>query len=226
MVVASQAMAGVLSPYSAVYEISREGMVLGEVRYTLAPADGECFRFEGVAKPVGLAKFLAGNTHEESRFCVQGGKIRSQTYRISQDGGDEDENFSLNFDWAKNVVRTNDSPSRPLPDSGIDPMVLQLAVRKQLKDQNGAADRPIRVMVIENDKQKEYELTLTGEEDIKTAVGTVRTVRLERLNDRKRQLRFWLAPSLDYLPVRIERQKKDGPGFRMKLVSLPDSPAD
>jgi hypothetical protein len=221
------ATAGVFSPYSAVYEISRDGLALGQASYKLSNAGNDCYLFEGVAKPLGLATLLIGTTNEQSRFCVNGGSIRSQHYEISREGGDKDDNYVLDFDWSRKTVETKGGEARALPADGLDPMVLQLAVRKQLKESNGkAGDKPLHITIVENNENKEYDLAVTGEEDIKTEIGNLRTIRIERVNDRKRQLRFWLAPSLDYLPVRVERQKKDDSVFRMRLLSLPDSPAD
>src|SRR5690349_10081858 len=97
--------AGVFSPFSATYEVTRGDMSLGTARYTMTTERNNCYLYQGVANPEGLAALLTGKTTEESHFCLQDGKLRSQSYRTSRDGGGKKDNYTLSFDWAKGEVR-------------------------------------------------------------------------------------------------------------------------
>lgn len=218
--------AAVLSPFSAVYEVTRDGMSLGHARFTLTTEGSNCYFYRGVANPEGLAALLVGKSTEESHFCLQGGRLRTQSYSTSREGGDKKDNYKLNFDWLKGVVSTNNSEPRTLPDDAVDSIAMHIAIRKILQDAGGSLpSQPIELSVVDDDGVKDYSFAVSGHEQLKTAVGKVDTVLVERINT-KRKIRFWLAPSLDYLPVKFEQQRRDDPAIRMNIESLPDSPAN
>ncbi len=218
--------AGVLSPYKAVYELSRGKMMLGDTTFTLERDGGRCYRLHGVAEPMGLAALLAGKTVEESRFCEVDGRLRAQSYKREQENGDKDDNYSLRFDWGNQMVRTNGGASRELPPDGLDRGLMEITLRRLLKQAGGEApDQPFVFLLVEDDEITPYSLQVTGREKVSTPAGRFDTVKVERLNPGKREMRLWLAPALDYLPVKLERQKKGDPAVRMILRELPLSPA-
>lgn len=224
-----QAFAGVFSPYQAVYEVNRGKVMLGDSTFTLQKADGECFHLKGVADPKGLAALFAGQMTEESHFCLENGKPRSQKYRVTREGGDEDDNYTLRFDWGNQLVTTNKSEPRELPAEGFDRTVMELALRQQLarhfKNSKTLPDKDFIFLMVEDDEIKPYRLKVVGRETVSTPAGHYDAIKVERVNSKRRQLRMWLAPDLDYLPVLVERRKKDKPPIRMILRSLPQSPA-
>jgi hypothetical protein len=218
--------AGVLSSFTAVYQVERDSMPLGRARFTLSPQGEDCYLYNGVAKPEGLAALLASETVEQSHFCIVGGKIRPVSYK-TQESGSKGDNYTLNFDWINRLVRTNDASPRKLIADGVDPLSLQIALRKFLDDAGGALPtQPIKLVVVEDDREKDYSFRVTGRESLKTPLGLLDTIRLDRIDDSKKQFRMWLSPALDYLPVRVERQRGQGAIMRLEIQTLPDSPVD
>ncbi|HXG29738.1 MAG TPA: DUF3108 domain-containing protein [Nevskiales bacterium] len=218
--------ADVLSNFTAIYQVERDSTLLGRARFTLSPQGTDCYLYHGTVRPEGLAALLAGETVEQSHFCIVGGKIRPLSYKTLEEGGKGD-NYVLNFDWVNRVVRSDDGASRKLLADGVDPLSLQIALRKQLSDAGGSLPtRPISLVVVEEDKEKDYSFRVTGREALDTPLGRLEAIRLDRTDDSRKQLRLWLAPSLDYLPVRVERQRGKGAVMRLKIETLPDSPVD
>src|SRR5688572_2597241 len=214
-----------LAPYTAIYQVDRDGTLLGRARFTLSPQGENCYLYHGVATPERLAALLAGKTVEESHFCMQGGKIRPVSYRSEESGGKD--NYALKFDWVNRLVRTDGGAPRKLSSEGVDPLSLQLALRKVLSDTDGGSPPdPIRLLVVEDDEEKAYNFRAVGRETIETPIGKFETMRLDRSDDSKRKLRLWLAPELAYLPVQVERQKGGGAVTRLRIETLPDSPVD
>lgn len=223
--IASVAVADTLSPYTAIYQVDRDGTPLGRARFTLSPQAENCYLYRGVATPEGLAALLATETIEESHFCMQGGKIRPLSYR-NQEGKAED-SYALTFDWPNRLVRIDGGNARKLSADGVDPLSLQLALRKVLNDAGGVLPtETIKLLVVEDDKEKSYSFRVGGRETITTPLGKLETVRLDRSDDSRKQLRLWLAPTLAYLPVQVERQRGKGAVTRLKIETLPDSPVD
>ncbi len=226
----ASAQADVFSPYQAVYEVNRGNVMLGDTTFTMTRDKGDCYRIQGVAEPKGLAALFAGRMTEQSYFCVENGHIRSHKYSISREGGDDDDNYTLRFDWGNQLVTTDNNDPRELPAEGLDRTVMELALRQQLARHlqlaNGELPQKQFVfLMVEDDEIKPYRFQVTGRETIRTPAGRFDAVKVERTNSQKRQFRLWLAPELDYLPVLLERQKKDKPAVRMLLRKLPQNPA-
>lgn len=220
------APADVLAPFTAIYQVELDNTPLGRARFTLAPQGENCYLYSGVAKPEGLAALLVGETSEQSHFCVTGGKIRPVSYQTREDG-DKGDNYALKFDWVNRWVRTDEGEPRKLSAEGVDPLSLQIALRKLLSDAGGNPPaQAFSLVVVEDDKEKTYRFAIGGREALKTPIGELDTMRVDRIDDSKRQLRLWLAPSLQYLPVRVEQQRGKGAVTRLKIETLPDSPAD
>src|SRR5262245_12561553 len=64
--------AGVLSPFTAVYQVNREDMPIGHGQFTLRPAGDNCYSYQQSLNPEGIASLLAGRVNADSRFCVVG----------------------------------------------------------------------------------------------------------------------------------------------------------
>jgi hypothetical protein len=220
------AWAGVFSSFTAIYQVERDSTPLGHARFTLSSQGENCYLYHGSASPEGLAALLAGETVEQSHFCIVGGKIRPVSYRTQEDGGKGD-NYTLSFDWINRLVRTDDAAPRKLAAEGVDPLSLQIALRKMLSETGGTLPtQPINLVVVEDDREKDYSFRVVGHETLATPLGRFDTVRIDRSDASKRQLRLWLAPTLDYLPIQVEQQRRKGAITRLKIETLPDSPVD
>lgn len=222
--------ADVLSPYIAVYEVSHGSIMLGDSTFMLVhfPALGEdCYQLQGFADPMGLAALLTSPIHELSRFCVENGRLQSRYYRIARKGGDRDENYSLMFDWGNHQVTTNGEKPRSLPTEGLDRMVMELKMRRLLEKNGGAVpDEPYVFLQVEDDEIKPFAMQKAKNEVMTTPAGRFDTILMHRVNDPKREMRFWLAPKLDYLPVRVEFQKKGKTKNSFVLRSFKRLPED
>lgn len=219
-------LADVLSPYKAVYEVNRGSIMLGDTTFTLSKLEDGCFLLENVAEPKGIAAMFVGKMTESSHFCIVDGQIRPQKYSIEKENGDEDDNYTLKFDWGNQLVRTDKNAPRELPADGLDRSVMEIAMRRLLvKAGKDLPTTPFIFLMVEDDEIQPYRFQITGTEKIATPVGRFDAVKVERINAGKRQFRLWLARDLDYLPVKVERQKKGDDPIRMTLRSLPLSPA-
>jgi len=73
---------------------------------------------------------------------------------------------------------------------------------------------------------KIYEFGLVGEETIDLESGSYRTLKIQRKNEDRDKSMVWIAPELDYFPVRFLKHKKSGVKIELvlrKLEFLPGS---
>ena len=70
------------------------------------------------------------------------------------------------------------------------------------------------------EKPSQGEVLATGNTKITVPAGTFDTVRVDRIHDdNSRSTSFWLAPSLDYLPVKVS-QINDGKKMDLELSKV------
>ena len=88
-------------------------------------------------------------------------------------------------------------------------------VRSKNKDENIILQAPIRHTIeaalefIDRDEIKDYQYTNEGTAKLKTAIGEIDTVIYSSTRPNSTRVsRFWYAPSLGFLPVRAEQERK------------------
>lgn len=128
----------------------------------------------------------------------------------------------LTFNWGANTVRAvEDGEQKILPLSGraVDPLSLHLLVMWDLQQ----GQKPRQYTLINGTKLRTYNVSLEGEETLKTRLGNLRTLRVTSTRDNKdndRITTFWLAPELGYLPVQVVHQNKGKETLRMLLEEV------
>lgn len=224
--IALPAAAGVLSPFEAHYKVQRGSLGLGTTEFSLS-RDGDCYRYHGVARPSALVSLFIGTVTDDSRFCVEDGQVQPQHYEHVR-AGDAEDSYSLAYKNGQVTYKSRAGEARTFeaPADALDPSVIQIAARLWV----AGADQPTKLpnktfAMVDEDEVKHYELAVRDGGRIETPAGAWPTLLVERVDDPDRSLRFWLAPGLDWLPVKIEYQKKDDPVIRMTLEKLPKSPA-
>lgn len=221
------AAAGVLSPFEAHYRVERGNLGLGTTVFSLE-TDGECHRFRGEARPNALVGLFVGTVTDDSRFCVADGRVVPQGFRHFESRDDE-ESYSLEFrDDGRVVYKNRAGRARTFkaPEGAVDPFVIQIAVRLWLAGAGKPEAMPNRVFTLVDENEiKRYEFAVRDGERIETPAGDWDTLIVERVDDPDRVQRFWLAPALGWLPVKVVYRKEDDPAIRMTLAELPRSPS-
>lgn len=219
MACTTTAMADVLSPFEAHYRVERGSMGLGGTVFSLTRED-DCYRYHGEARPNALVSLFVGKVIDDSRFCVTNGQVIPQRFEHIETGDDED-SYSLVFDDDGRVTyrgRSGQARTFTAPENPLEPFVIQIAARLWVESSDEPAALPNRVFtVVDEDEIKRYELAVRDGGRVETPAGTWDTLIVERVDDPDRQLRFWLAPELDWLPIKVEHRKKDDPAIRMFL---------
>lgn len=187
------------------------------------------YEFRSVSRFVGLARLLAPRPVEESsEFVYMNGSGEIQPLRYSFRDGTRrgNGNFGIEFDWDRGraTVTTNDLQTETeIPAGALDRGSLQVMLMARGRD-----FVPGQWTLIDEDGLETHELRDDGHEVVETPAGSFEARKLiqRRLGSSRRTL-IWLAPDLDYLPVRIERQTDGETRVTLRLASArwPDRPA-
>lgn len=201
------------------YVVTWRGMALGSALISLKPhGGGDCYQYESVTQPSGMVRMFYGKPRETSEFCVRKGKVVPQRFSF-HNPKDADASFTLEFDAAAGKVRGGDKKVREIPANAQDRFGIQQAVRlwvlEHLKSEPGA--ETVEFAMVDNRRVKRYRFAITGRETVQVPAGKFEAVLVQRVDDKKKTTRFWLAPSKEYMPVKVEQVKQGSVEVRMVL---------
>ena len=208
-----------LPMFNAEYSLKRNGVTLGTSTRSLSAAPDGVFVYASSTQAVGLiAWFVKDHIDEHSKWSFDNGRIRPIEYVYHRHGGSKTRLVKLSFDWqhltVTNIIE-DDHWRMEIPPDAQDKLVYQLAIMYDLM--NGK--KKLEYKIADGGKLKDYNFAITGEEVLNTPLGKLKTVRLQRIGDR-RDTTVWCAPQLSYLPVRLEQQDTDGSELTMQITSV------
>lgn len=190
-----------------VYEISRNGMAIGEVTERLEHGGGKYELLE-TTKGRGFLAVL-GTIKRSSRGTVVANSLRPVEFVDERTGR---ETARATFDWGARTLtmQFRGGPEvQPLPVNPQDRLsfLLSLAFAPP-----GA--QPVNMSVADGGSVSHYAFAVVGRERVKIPAGEFETVKIERVRDGpedRRSTEIWLAPAQGHILVRmLVTDHKDG----------------
>lgn len=212
-----------LRPYKANYNLTYGGMSVGMAIYELQISRDGTVLFNARVEPRGIAALIRNDIiTEQSRLRLEAdGTLTALRYDyLHQRNRRTEEQNSIEFDWltGEALTRVDGEETRLAIEAGtVDRMALQLKI--MVDRLAGGEDHDLAYVVVEEDELREYRFVVRDRERISTAAGSFDTVRLERRHGSRTTI-FWSAPSLGYVPVRVEQRRDGQPASRMDLDSI------
>ncbi|WP_227431225.1 DUF3108 domain-containing protein [Psychrobacter sp. I-STPA6b] len=211
---ATGAMAsGSVTPFTADYKFTVENKYNGTATRQLTQ-NGNTWNYKVNARVSGVA-----TANQSSTFTIHGNTVSpssaSTTYRIF--GLGRTHNLSFNPS-TKKVVSTYRGRSNTFsaPNGALDDLSLETQIRQDLLSGRFTGN----YYLAKKDKVERTPFRKAGNYRITVPAGTYDTVRIDRVHDdNSRSTSFWLAPSLNYLPVKMT-QNNDGKELKMELTRV------
>jgi hypothetical protein len=213
VLVASSAHAGaaVPRPFSATYAVSFRGIGAGSITFDFArdAATGR-YIYETHASPSTLARlFVSKAAMERSVMEIDDSGTRPIDWQLDDGKSGNEGDGELHFDWSHNRV-TGTVEGKPV-DLAAEPGTqdrssISISVATALL----RGVEPGTIPLIDDNRIKRYIYTKKETATIDSALGKLETVLYEstREGGSSRTSRFWMAPSLEFLPVRAEQVRK------------------
>jgi hypothetical protein len=197
------------SGFETTYEVKHNTMYLGDTVRTVSKQENGQWLYQSSTKAKGIAGlFFKDKIEERSILAITPNGILPSTYSYDQTGGKKEKHIKLSFHWDKNLLFSSylNKDLELVPGTqDLLSFVLQIMVELQANKQT--IDMPIA----DKDSIDQYQLKVIGKETIVTPFKSLPTVVL--LSNKikgKKQFKFWCAPSLQYLPIRIKKIDDDG----------------
>ena len=212
-----------LSPvptFQARYDVRINGITVADAEFSLTQKGNNEYLYQQKSHAIGIASwFKREKIRESSHWKLTDQGIQPVTYQYSRNGGSDDREVKLMFDWEKNRVE-NDVENQPwsmdIPDGTLDKLVMQIAMLLDLR--NG--QEHFKYPIADGGRLKHYEFKVVGEEKIELPSGKVNTIKLARLDDDRDQTYIWAAPDMQYIPVRFLKLKKNGLKYEIRLREI------
>lgn len=196
----SQALA--MSPFQASYQFAYNGKNMGSATRTLSKS-GNNWTYVFAAK----AGVIASAT-ETSKFSLNGSQLVSDSFSRASKILVHNNTMNIKFNpSAKTINTSKDSEKNAFAwKSGVlDELNAELQIREDIKS-TGLKSNYLLSDAKGIDNRK---FVKQGNEQVKTNYGTFDTIKVVMKHDKPgRETIFWLAPKLDYLPVKVSHEDK------------------
>lgn len=189
-----------MNPFQANYQFSYNGKNLGSATRTLSK-NGNNWTYIFAAR----AGVIASAT-ETSRFSFSNGKIGSNSFSRSSKVLIHNNTMNINFNPGSKIIKTQkDEKTRSFAwaPGVLDELNAELQIREDLKASGLKSHYPIA----DAKGIASRRFVQQGKEIVKTSYGNFETIKVKIEHGKpERNTMFWLAPKLDYLPVKVSHQ--------------------
>ena len=203
-----------LAPHQAEYKVT-VSIVSGRLRTELKETDLGYVATHDI-KPTGLGRIVGGRMHVVSEFASSDDGLRPIRYHAVDTISDDPET-RINFDWSTNQASgtVGGSPVEfQLEGLSFDAVSIQYALMFDML--NGQPDATYTIFDV--DKMRPINVRAAGKKTVKTPAGNFEVVGISHQREgSRRTTTMWCAPELGYLPVIIERHRKEKLLFRATL---------
>jgi hypothetical protein len=198
--ISSQAFA--MAPFQASYQFSYNGKNMGSATRTLSKS-GNNWTYVFAAKAIGMA-----SATETSRFTFNNGKIGSSSFSRNSKVLVHNNTMNIHFKPSSQTISTKkDDEQRSFAWKAdvLDELNAELQIREDLK----SGGLKSNYYIADAKEVEPRKFVKQGTETVKTQYGTFSTIKVViKHNKPGRETIFWLAPKLDYLPVKVSHIDK------------------
>ena len=207
------ASAKTIQPSSANYSFTVEDKYKGTATRTLNKS-GNTWKYDVKARVAGVA-----SAAQNSTFTLSGNNVTpahaSTTYKLFGIG----RTHKLNYNPASKKVASTyrgKTVNMDMAQQAFDDLSLEVQIRQDLLNGKFSGN----YHMVRKDKIQKTPFKKSGNPKVTVPAGTFDTVRVDRVHDdNSRSTSFWLAPSLDYLPVKVT-QVNDGKKMDLELTKV------
>jgi hypothetical protein len=198
----------VLPTYTATYQVLYKGKNVGSSEFSVNYDDTRnVYTFRSETRVKGMLRLLSPNpVVEHSDFTLDNGQIRPLEFWYEDGSRKGEDNFHAVFDWDAGIatIEGESNSSLELVSGVLDRGSMQVAVMRDM----ATSATPGPYMLADENALKTYEYSVEKHDVTETPLGELATVVYRQIrHGSSRSTSLWAAPTLRYLPVRIEQHK-------------------
>ncbi|MBT8145211.1 MAG: DUF3108 domain-containing protein [Gammaproteobacteria bacterium] len=148
-----------------------------------------------------------GEIEETSHFHYIDGILTPEKYRYEQSGVARKKEQVL-FDWDSEIARSEEDGEQwllTISPGVVDKLSFQLLLRRALAEEEIGE---LTIQMVDADEIESHLYRVTGSEMVKTELGLLDCLRVERIRDSgsERRTTFWLAKDWNFLLAKFEQR--------------------
>lgn len=210
-------------PYTARYEVLRNGERLGEATIRFAALANGRYDFTSKTRGNGgLAAVLGVSIDERSILRWTGGRPETVAYSLAQKIGWKDKQRSLKVDADAGRITSIDKGQEialAYQPGVLDRHAVSIAL---MQDLAAGATGDLTYTVAERRSIGTQRYRQVGTDRVETPMGTQSAVRVDRIRESGdgRTTQFWMSSAHGFVPVRMLQKEPDGESIEMRIVAL------
>jgi hypothetical protein len=198
------------------YAVSAASMKIGEGR-DVFEQNGRTYSITSESRTTGVAAIYRFSLLKQARGQVTASGLRPDSYEETRNGRPK---RSVHFDWDRKLATLVDSDSSqtvPLPDNTWDMTSFGYSFAF-----SGLPSSELSLHLTDGRHISAYRYAVVGHEKLETALGTLDTLHLKKLQapGDPRAFDVWLAVERRHMPVRIRATEKDGTVFDSVVTQI------
>lgn len=217
-----------LRPHAITFAVAFKGIGAGTIDLRLTREGPNLWRYETRPKPTMLARMvISASSVERGTFTVGADGVEPQSYSLDDGTAKRTrDEVELDYDRAAGRVR-GFARGEPLDLPIVPRLQDPLSIRAALLSDLIAGREPGEYPMIDGRNVATFVYRRAGAEKVHTALGELDTVvytsSRKGADARAKTWKYWYAPSLGWLPVRIEQRDENGPRltFTVRAVTFP-----
>lgn len=214
-------LAALPDDFEANYKVSKSILTIGHMEVTLQRDKKGNPVYGSVTEAGGLVSiFRRDRITEQSNIELTPGGFRPTRFVHIHKGSKKNRDEDIRFDWAKYEASNSISGKewkQKIHDGVVDNLTIQLSLMSDLQE----GKKPLEYTVVDKGELKSFRFEIVGRETVEVPAGKFETIKLKRTRKDSRRITYmWTAPSLHYLPVKLQHVEPDSSNFVMELQSL------
>ena len=217
------ALAATPRPYTADYEVVRNGLPLGRATVSfVANAAGAYEMRSSTRGTEGLAAIAGVSIDEVSVLRLSNGRLETTNYSYQQKMAFKSKDRSLRVDAAGGSITSLDkgqSTRMKYQPGVLDRNAVTVAL---VQDVAAGKTGDLSYPVADRDSVKEQRYRPAKTESLSTALGPQRAVRVERIRDSGdgRSTTLWLGSDRGFVPLKIVQTEANGETIEMRVIAI------
>ena len=173
-------------------------------------------------EPTGFWKLIAnGSINESSAFEIVDEKIRPIDYKMIDTIRRNKRESRIEFDWSRKVINgfyKDRAIDIKLEEDILTRILLQIEIMHQ-KKRNSLKES---YLIIDRDEIKEINISsLNSGKKISVPFGSYDVIEVSHRSKKSNRINtLWLAPALDFIPIKLEQTEDNKVNFEANLVQL------
>lgn len=213
------AAADELKPFEASYTWIWRGMTVALSTLQLEHSN-DTWVYRSKSEPRGIGHMMSERPTQQSVLKVTDTGVRPLSYKADDGTPSTKRDADVQFDWEHghmSGVYEDTKVDMPLSPGIQDDLSVQIAMMVELLK----GRTPEKFSLLSGNSVREYRYARDGEETLVTPVGTVKTIIYSsQKQGSPRVTSFWCAPSLGYIPLRVQQRRDHQVEWTMQVQTL------